>query len=82
MENCKKQKLPYSLDRKESNINNKRKSIPIANFINQVAILQNWAALKMIFGARYNRIFPLSDGLTFVIGYVFFFFNFNFPLML
>lgn len=25
MENCKKQKLPYSLDRKESNINNKKK---------------------------------------------------------
>lgn len=68
----KKQKLPYSLDRGESNINNKIKSIPIANFINQVAILQNWVALKMIWGARYNRIFPLSDGLTFVIGYIFF----------
>lgn len=26
MENCKKQKLPYSLDREESNINNKKKA--------------------------------------------------------
>jgi len=52
MENCKKQKLPYSLDREESNINNKKKSTPIANFINQVVILQNWASLKMIWGAR------------------------------
>lgn len=56
MENCKKQKL---LDREESSTDDNRKSIPIANFVNCVEILQNWAALKMIREARYSTIFPL-----------------------
>lgn len=56
MENCKKQKL---LAREESSIDDNRKSIPIANFINHVERLQNWAALKMICEARYSTIFPL-----------------------
>ena len=32
MENCKKQKLPYSLDREESNINNEKKKHTYCKF--------------------------------------------------